>query len=221
MYIATRKYYKSQNIKTIYYTFSDKITQPYVLEDDILYIYGTETPVPGILDKTIKAFEFIKPQLNQYDYVVRSNISTIINFNLLKKVLIQTPIDYGAGILMNLQWLHPEYGVVDQTHWNTNYASGTSIILSNNLMHRILENKDNINYDLIDDVSIGVFIKQQFPDITPVGFDDYYYSAANFNGNEQELINSFDSSRHIFYRNRCDDNRTVDVDQMHTILSVI
>ena len=59
MYEITRKYYSTfPYVNTIYYKFSSEITDDYLLQGDILLIKGTETLVPGVLDKTIKAFKF-------------------------------------------------------------------------------------------------------------------------------------------------------------------
>lgn len=55
MYDITSKYYsKFKNVKTVYYKFSNQT----LLNNDILTIEGTETYLPGILDKTIKAFNY-------------------------------------------------------------------------------------------------------------------------------------------------------------------
>jgi len=217
MYTLTSPYYKKHNIDTLYYTFSDTTE----VVDDILYIKGTETKIPGILDKTIKAFEYIQPYLDEYDYVVRSNISTIINFDLLKKQLMNKPIDYGGGIMWDLQWLHPESGIIDKTHWNKKFASGTSIILSSKLVKRILENKQHIQYNLIDDVAIGVLIHDYFSDIMPVDFSKYFIALDNHNGHEPSIKSQISNMTHIFYRNRSSDTRNVDVIQMKVILDVI
>ena len=217
MYKLTSPYYKKHNIDTLYYTFSN--TNDIV--DDILYIKGSESKIPGILDKTIKAFEYIQPNLDDYDYVVRSNISTIINFDLLKKQLMNKHIDYGGGIMWDLQWLHPEGGVIDKTHWNKKFASGTSIILSSKLVKRILENKQHIQYDLIDDVAIGVLIHDYFSDIIPVDFSKYFIALDNHNGHEPSIKSQISNPTHIFYRNRSSESRNVDVSQMKVILDVI
>lgn len=222
MYKLTSPYYKKHNIDTLYYTFSNTIIDDYEVHDDILYIKGTESKIPGILDKTIKAFEYIQPYLDKYDYVVRSNISTIINFDLLKEQLMKTPIEYGGGLVFNLQWLHPESGVIDKTHWNKKFASGTSIILSNSLVKRILDNKQYIQYDLIDDVAIGVLIHDYLSDIEVTDFSKYFIVLNNHNGHKQSIQTQISNPNYIFYRNRCsDENRNVDAVQMKVILDII
>ena len=71
--IITRKYYsKFSNVKTIYYKFNEDLINEYDLKDDILIIQGKESFIPGILDKTIKAFQYIVDNYT-FDYVIRSN----------------------------------------------------------------------------------------------------------------------------------------------------
>ena len=211
MYLLTRDYYKKfNNIITLYYTFSpnhDVIT----IVDDILYIPGNETYLPGILDKTIKTFEYINLHY-KYDYIVRSNISTIINFNLLSNKLNKINIQYGGGIINQLEWLDVAGGINDKKYFGTKYASGTAIIFSNKMMKQFLLKKDKINYDIIDDVSIGLLIKEQFPEITPIATNEFLFVSEDIQDIDSYLNNT------IFYRNRCSD-RKKDIDHMKIIIN--
>jgi hypothetical protein len=162
MYQITRNFYTkfSPKVKTIYYQYSntEKFHKPY-LKDDILYIHGIESRIPGILEKTIKAFEYVKD--NEYDYLVRSNISTIINFKMLEQKLIDTAVDYASSIILNLNWDDGVDGIIKSKHYGTNFASGTSIIFSKQLVDFILTCKDELDYTIMDDLAIGVLIKKQ------------------------------------------------------------
>ena len=98
MYHITKKYYHSfENIKTIYYCFDEHIEDNYILKDDILYIKGTEGYVPNILDKTIKTFSYINDK-EEFNYIIRSNISTIINCSVLNSILTDNIIHYGVVV---------------------------------------------------------------------------------------------------------------------------
>lgn len=210
MYDITSKYYsKFKNIKTVYYKFSNQT----LLNNDILTIEGTDTFLPGILDKTIKAFDYFKDY--DCDYIVRSNISTIINFNLLSNELNKKPIDYASGLVMYIDELYrdPHSGIINNRYSNTYYASGTNIILSKKLFNQILLKKNNIDYNIIDDVSIGVFIKQFFPNIKLYEFKNkfIFVDDNNINNNNEEII---------FYRNR-NNTRDIDVKNMSYIVNKI
>jgi len=217
MYNITRKYYsRFHNVKTIYYRFNPDIKSDYELIDDVLNIKGEETYVPGILDKTIKAFEYVNKNYT-FDYLVRSNISTIIEFDLLCEELQKTPIQYGAGTKMVLNWLDEASGIVDKTYFGTVYGSGTSIILSKNTLSKVLGNKKFIHYNLIDDVSIGVLFDEQIKDVKK-SFTDirYFYSVPDVNGDPDKLLALIKDKPYIYYRNR-QSSRKIDIEQMKII----
>ena len=77
------KSYKSNNnnITFYFYCYKEDLQEEYVIEDDMIYIKGAETYVPGILEKTIKVFEITKNM--EYDFLLRSNISTVIDYSKL------------------------------------------------------------------------------------------------------------------------------------------
>jgi len=150
-----RKYLANNgNVKYYFYCYKNDIDTEYVFEDDMLYISGEETFVPGILRKTINAIEIC--QKFNFEYLVRSNISTIVNFDLLTKYLKSNKIDYG-GCLVTLNWLDLAGGITDDRYKHTKYVFGASIIMSKNSVKFLISNKNDINYSVIDDVSLGLF----------------------------------------------------------------
>ena len=124
-------YYKkfNNNVSTYFVKYDNNVKDTYgtdyYIENDIIYINGKETFMPGILEKTLLAIKYLN--IFEYDYFLRSNVSTIIEFNRLISYLENNPIDYyGSGKLFNLQcsgW----NGVQDSTWFGTLFASGTSI----------------------------------------------------------------------------------------------
>jgi hypothetical protein len=213
MYNLTRNYYhSSKNVKTIYYSFSPNLKSDYLIKDDILYIKGKETYLPGILDKTVKALKYFEKELNKYDYIVRSNDSTIINFDKLEKLLINDPIDYGGGMILKLGWLDPKSGIYNKKYWGCKYASGTSIIFSRDTLKKLLKNDNKINKDVIDDVSIGLWVKKVSPKIQPKSFQKYFTVVENLNKLKDKDI--------IFYRNRTED-RSIDIQNMKKIIGIL
>ena len=73
------KYLKKFEFVSFYFiTFRDQ-EQNIEIENNCFYLKGKEGFIPQCLDKTLIALEYF---LNKsFDYIVRSNISTIINFN--------------------------------------------------------------------------------------------------------------------------------------------
>lgn len=213
MYLLTRDYYKKfNNIITIYYTFSLKYNI-ITLVDDILYIPGNDTYLPGILDKTIKAFLYCDLHY-KYDYIVRSNISTIVNFNLLSNKLNKTSIDYGGGQYLLLRTIDVLNGITNNKYFGTYYVGGTAIIFSNKMIKLLLLNKDKLDYSVVDDVAIGVLIKEQFPDIAISYIQPMFYNTNPIN------MSDIASNQYLYYRNKTN-NRMNDVNHMKQIIDIL
>lgn len=159
MKIVSEEYYnKFNNVITFYYCFNNDITTNYKIDGNFLYFKGNETYIPGIITKTIKALEFIYKNKYYFDYIIRSNISTIIDFKLLEEELTKNPIEYYGGGIIFSAWdiEHKINNIHKKTYYNNNFISGTSIILSKKGLSFIIKNKNNIVYDTIDDIAIGV-----------------------------------------------------------------
>jgi hypothetical protein len=154
MYEATRGYYKS----VYYYSYDDSITEDHKLVGDRLLIKGKESYLPGILEKTLKAFRVFP--LSEYDYVLRSNVSTVVDVESVRRHLAEHPLDYAGGYVHQLQWLDKSNGIVDRRHWGTKYASGTAILLSTKAVNELLEKPEVVDKSVIDDVAIGVAMKR-------------------------------------------------------------
>lgn len=112
----TQPFYDSfSNVTTVYYHYDPSLTQNAIYQNGILSIRGKETYQPGILDKTLFAFEYFRPHLDEYDYVIRSNISTVVRMDVLTEELNRNPVDYGCTLCFQ---------------GDLPYSSGTCIILS-------------------------------------------------------------------------------------------
>ncbi len=206
-------FYNAQSIRTIYYCFSNDIDAEHVLNGDVLTFKGDESFVPGILTKTIRALQYFEPELGQYDYVVRSNVSAIVNFPLLAMHLATQPFDYGAGMVLRLGWLDFQGGITDGTYMGTVFGSGTSIILSTTLMKRMLQSTHHIPMDIIDDVSIGVWVRRTDPSVVPQCLSAHFYCHR-----VRESFDELDVARIMFHRNRCAENRQEDVHNMQRLI---
>ena len=139
----------------------------YLVDDKnyMLYIHGRETFLPGILEKTIKAFDIIHTKLKlEYDYIFRTNISTVVQLENTQSYLSHFPNPtnnmYYIGPLVQLQWLDHHSGIVDKRYWGTPFCSGTCIILSHALIENIIRNREKLHYNIIDDISIGHYVSQ-------------------------------------------------------------
>ena len=136
----------------------------------ILYCDGIESIIPGILVKTLKVFA-ISLQF-EFNYLVRSNMSTEINFDLMQKYLMTHKMKYGGSQIYMVNKLDPPYGIYDDRYKGTKYVQGTGIIMDRNLLEQIVQKKDEFDYNVIDDVSIGLFCNthQIYPEHLLAGY---------------------------------------------------
>ena len=209
MYDILRTYlrkHRSKYFDFYFYCYDSNIKEDFEIKDDIIYIKGRESFVPGILQKTISAFQF---SLNfEYDYLVRTNISTIVNWNKFRNKLDSlTDLDpiknivYGGSISV-LGWLDNEGGIFDEKYKHQKFASGISIILSRRAIELISYSKD-IDMSIIDDVAIGVFF---YPKHVQHLLDLVNFIKYNNEYGEDTII----------YRNRSE-NRNIDIVRMKNI----
>ena len=225
MYKLTSSYYKkyNYNVTTIYYTFDNTINDEYKMEDDILLIKGEEN-FCNITIKTLKAFKFFSNESDNYEYIVRSNISTIINFKVLLNHLLNNKITYGGGNIMELQWLDEKSGITDDSLFGLKFSQGTCIILNQEIFKQIIKNENQLRSDIVDDLSISLFIKN----IINIKNIDHVNccNMPNFNGIHDDIFNFIrnDFNNIVVYRNN---NRiqnsfeTVDLLQMKSIIDII
>jgi hypothetical protein len=183
---------------------NNNINDTVILDDDILYIKGEESFIPGILDKTIKAIEYCNKKY-EYDYIIRSNISTVIDFKRLP--LYQIPLNkigYGSSNIMKLRWLDQVSGIHDDSLFGTKFAHGINIILNKMAVEYIVNNIKKINMNIIDDISIGSLMQNV---TTPVELSKKtVYNKINYNG--------------IVFRNKSK-NRYDDVERIKQIVDMI
>lgn len=210
-------YYKQfDNVKTIYYKFTSSIENDIEIEKDVLYIKGNESHTPGILFKTLKAFQYIVNLKEEFDYVIRTNISTVVNFDLLiKQIIINSPIYYG-GILCQLKYIANNSGI-DPKYQNIPYVSGLGIILSMDALRYIVYNNHLIDLNVIDDVAIGILFYTYRKDIK---IKNLCYQN-NILFTSDEMANEIDMNKYcdnvIFYRNKSMNDRYLDIKKIKNI----
>jgi len=131
------------------------------LDEKLIKIRGEETITPGILSKTVKAFEICLKTF-EFDILVRSNMSTVIDMAELSSQLanIDGPI-YG-GHEWFLRWFSPHYNITKafrDREWGLRFISGTSIVLSRDMCEYIVNHQSELDINMVDDTSIGSLLK--------------------------------------------------------------
>lgn len=222
MYNILTNYYNHYSyVKTYFYKYNENINNDVELIDNIINIKGKENYNPGILEKTLKTLKYVEKEFEDYDYLIRTNISSVVDFDLLKEQLEATPILYSGGThILILKWIDEPAGIIDTRHFFTPYVSGTSIIFSKEGYKQLLNNIHLIDKTLIDDVAIGVLFKTINIPLTNLSCNnnrhyDVEIDLKNIN------INNILNNNIIVYRNRNDIDRNIDVNNMKIITNAI
>lgn len=140
----------------------------------------------------------------KFDYFVRSNISSMINFNMFPSL--PTTNLYTGPEMLHLTWTDPKYGITEeklQQLYGLDYVMGSCIILSKDMTTFLLKNKSKLDRSLIDDVAIGLLFKNK-------KILSFKFSVSENNVN----MNSF------YTRNKTINDRNKDVERMQTILDI-
>lgn len=160
---------------------NDSDVDPDNVEVDIsrrtIYIKQDECLIPGILAKTVKALELFQGQ-GLYDYVWRTNLSSVLDFHGLLEFCKSIPSSgfYGGYIG---QYQHSESnkegarGVSASRRDGREYhgfspseasrfASGAGFLMSADVVKYLVLNQALLRWDLIDDVAIGLLLEPIF-----------------------------------------------------------
>jgi len=197
---------KLQNFIYYFYCFDSSISTEYEIRGNTIYIRGSETSVPGILDKTIKAIQITNKIHSDYDYIVRTNISTIVNFPLLQQFLMihkNENYDY-IGPTKVLTWCDIPSGIIDDKYYKTQFVCGICIILSKKIVDLLLSNIHILDYSVIDDVALGVFfnnysiVKNDITNMVIENSAKFYHSKLIFrNKSESRYRDTRNMNTHI------------------------
>jgi hypothetical protein len=147
------------NVTTFFVQYRPQ-EEPVTLEGDFIFVRGEETgDTTTILRKCIMALQFVISR--DFDFVLRSNISTITNFSNLTKHLTSVPATnlYTGGNIENLQWLDFRSGIFNKDMFGTIYAQGTAIILSRDIAQALVQHRHSLPCHIVDDVAIGWWIR--------------------------------------------------------------
>jgi hypothetical protein len=95
--------------------------------------------------KTIKAFELLENY--EYDYIFRTNSSSYVDKQMLKDYLEDKPrTNFYSGIIGNYNGI--------------SFASGSGFAISKDVVNLVLQKKEKWNHNFIDDVSLGLLLRE-------------------------------------------------------------
>lgn len=124
--------------------------------------------IPGLLSKTIYAFSHL---VNKYDIFYRTNLTSIPHLENLWSFVNNNDISYSGFYVWDntLRQQIMDYHLIANNRCLTDmnnldkykgnsFVSGSGFFLNRGEVIHILENRKNIRYDIVDDVSIGLLI---------------------------------------------------------------
>jgi len=144
MKAISEKYHElyADKIKYLYVQYKEDLDAPIQESGNMIFVKGKETGRDGygVYSKTIKALEYIQ-QNYEYEYVMRTNISSFLHLeNILK-------------------YIHtiPKEGYAGGYSWGT-HLSGTGIFMSKDIVNILI---NDVRYLIPhDDFNISAIIKQ-------------------------------------------------------------
>lgn len=208
-YYKNHRLTKDNSVKTIFYWSDPNLDTNFkVISDDAVIIKGNETMIPGILQKTMIAMKWACENF-QFDFLMRSSVSTLVDLDELFEFLSKNPLHYGGHLQLNVHiqaWVDPDIGIVDQTKLEVPYSQGTSIVFSRPVVDTLTKDINKMNYSLQDDVSFGwkmMELKVPFTRLT---------QKSNLSSLEKGVI---------FYRNKTKEDRDKDVTNIKNLSDLL
>ena len=196
-----RKYMNNHsNIKSYFIKNKIDINEDIIVnqEENTIYVKNNENLIPGILQKTIKSFEYCLQNF-EFDYIYRTNLSSFIDLNKAYHFLENNKVDYGSCCL--------------DIHIDLHFASGCGFILSKKMVNILINNQNLINYKIIDDVAIGELL-----------IDKLNYNIFNISRYDVQNINDiiFNNDTHIFhFRCKSDDKHINTISYLNKMFTKI
>lgn len=150
-----------------------KLSTPYVIKKNEITVKTQDGFAPGILNKSILAIDAMGSRIDDYDYVIRTNLSSFYYYpNLLAflQKLPRTKCYCGVNLFQTQALgLPPELPVVP-------FITGAGIIMSTDMAKLLAKNHaqlEKYKAELPDDVFIGLFFERQGVPMMPAQRWDY------------------------------------------------
>lgn len=202
-YLEEQKIWRSymhldrEHVEAYFIKASPDLEQPYLVVEDEIWSKTLENYVPGILNKTILSMEALLPRLDEFDYVLRTNLSSFYYFPKL--------LDF-------LKRLPPTecYSAVIGQH-NGKFGSGAGFILSPDLVKLLINYKEKLldTTSFPDDVVIGRFFLQHNIGIIPAKRLDFSSRSAFIKHRNQKL------SKHYHFRLKHDQEHLRNTEEVY------
>jgi hypothetical protein len=225
--IASRSYIYDKIINSYWRKICDFVKEKHNYEIKILLLFGNsitddlninsenilkfnrdESLIPGILQKTVDAFEYINKKYS-YNVIFRTNISSFIILDNFLNLIDNFNFDTNKHIYNGVLGRYSDSDII--------FCSGAGFFISYTTAQYIINNKNNIDYTLIDDVAIGKLLfkikKCKIPRFDIINNID--------NPNKIELLYNIIKNNHYHIRIKNVNNRLLDVKYLSEFSSLL
>ena len=169
VYVELQKIWKSymhlfpKHVEAYFIKADPDLPTAYEIKEDVIWSKTQESFIPGISNKTFSSMECMLPRIDEFDYVLRTNLSSFYVFPRLLKFLKTLPENkcYCAVPLVS------RHGIP--------FGWGCGFILSRDLVKKLVDHKTELwdRLDYFDDVLIGLFFQQHKIKITPASLMNF------------------------------------------------
>ena len=170
LYKKLQKIWKSymhldrKHVEAYFIKANRKLHEDFAIKGDVIWSKTKESFRPGILNKTLLTMQHLIPRIDEFDYILRTNLSSFYVFPKLLKFLETLP-KKGCYCGAKLTSYH-----------GSPFGWGCGFILTPDLVKKLVQNKKNLLnmiYDN-DDVVIGDFFHQKNIPIIPAPLMEIY-----------------------------------------------
>lgn len=180
IYLECQKLWKSYmnlhpNIKSYFIKLEPNLRTDILVDNNTIFIKGNESIVPGCLIKTIESVNYLLKN-EEFDYIFRTNMSSVVHLNDLYNFVINNKNDY-SGVIGHIN--------------NIKFASGAGILLSKKMCYDLILYKNLLNYNLMDDVSIGLLFQTNNVILYPLTRFEVYTYENNLSQITKKMIDNF------------------------------
>lgn len=201
---------KTDNTDTYYY-YGNNPNQDI---DNNKILLKTDESLKSLGKRTLECFEFCLKEF-PFDYIYRTNVSSYIHKKNLYEFLMDKPlVNFYCGVKGNFKGHIP-------------FASGAGMCFSRDVIEYLVNNKYNLDTNLIDDVAIGKLLKD-IP-IASANRLDFIFYGRDFARKRKQLICKLAKTKlkcqltsetiknYHHFRCKCEKDRNVDIVAMREI----
>lgn len=179
-WIKSFKLYK--NALYFFIKFDPSLKVDVLIQDNYLIFKGSESYIPGILNKSLKAISLIS-DFYKFEYIIRTNLSSCWQLYNLEQML------------NKYHYLDNNIYAVIGNYNGINFPSGAGIIIPYKSALFIANNSNDFNSDFADDVEFGTFLKRH--NIPLIGLErcDYFITEKSSN----DIIKYLQTTNNIYH----------------------